>query len=100
MVMATMAMMVFADDPDVGFDIPCFLECAAGCSAHQNIKCITTCFERCIIAPQPPAASPVPNPNPCKLACSNVECANLTNDIDKGKCMDQCYKLSCEDSGL
>lgn len=78
-VMTSMAIMVFAEDSDVSFDIPCFLECTAGCSAHQNIKCITSCFERCIIAPKPPAASPVPQLNPCKLACSNVECTNINN---------------------
>lgn len=78
-VMAIMAMMVFADDSDVGFDMPCFLECAAGCSADQNIKCITSCFERCIIPSPPPSSSPLPELNPCKLACSNVECANINN---------------------
>lgn len=77
MVMAFMAMMVFADDSDIGLSIPCFLECTAGCSANQSIKCILSCFEHCILAPKPPSASPVPNLNPCKLACSNVECANL-----------------------
>lgn len=79
MVMASMAMMVFADDSDFGFDMPCFLECSAGGSAHQNLKCITSCFERCIIAPPPPAESPVSKLNPCKLACSNMECPNLDN---------------------
>ncbi|KAL1810720.1 hypothetical protein ACET3Z_020785 [Daucus carota] len=98
-VMASVAMMVFADDSDEGFDIPCFLECAGGCSANQNIKCITSCFERCIIAPPPPAPSPLPELPPCKLACSYSECVNLNNDIAKGKCMDKCYKVSCEDNG-